>query len=107
VDKKAVVGAAPRDLRQRSRIAGLARDHLARPAFLRRIKEVHSVFLIVGKDDVEVAVFVDVDEAKAGVAAFLVNEARAGRKLDVDGPVALVSARDCGELEVMIAVAID
>ena len=68
------------DLGQGTRLAGLAGHDLPRPALVRRIVEVDAVVLIVREDDVEVAVLVEVDEAKPGVAALLVDEACPGRQ---------------------------
>src|SRR5262245_18077051 len=78
VDPEAVVRAVPRNHRQRILVARLARHHLLAPALLHVLEEVDAVFLLVGEDDVELAVAVEVEEAETGVIAVGIRQRGSG-----------------------------
>src|SRR6266496_2645185 len=52
-------------------------DHLDRPTLFHVLEEVEAIALMVGEEAVEFAVGVDVDEAEACVAPFLIYECNA------------------------------
>src|SRR6185312_10813689 len=60
--------------------AGLARHDLPRPALRHRLEKIDAALTVVGEDDVELTVLVDVDETQAGVAALLVDKLGAFRQ---------------------------
>ncbi len=78
VDEEAVVGAVADDLGQGAGLAGLAGHDLASPALRREVRKGRFHIPDRSRRRHRVAVFVEVDEPEAGVAALLIGERRAG-----------------------------